>query len=390
MKDEEERLPACLESLTAIREILKEVCIYDTGSSDATVAIAQQFGCHVQQGHWDDDFARARNESLAMASTEWVLWIDADERLQVDATRLAQVLKETSKRVSLYGVHLVNRGPNGAELGIQRLPRLFRRGCYSFAGGLHEKPVHLDHGYREETALLPMEIVLLRHEGYADVDSCVAKSTRNIEIALKELEQAPPGEEIAEMDRRRINLAKSYLIGLRYAEAIEVLTPIWRLGATSRERHAGELITLALLSLDATDMALHLAELLRGQGSDPEYCDWLIARAHHQAGRHLQAAALLQKLSTPTDATGVVVGATQLTGDLVLALVAADRSEEALAVCLTRVQKGVPGLALPLVELWGDRDRGALWQLLSSLGPHVLADVRAQIRGVLDKEEIPT
>ncbi len=84
VKDEQANLPGCLESLQGL---VDEVVVYDTGSSDDTVEIALRAGARVERGHWDGDFARARNAALAMTSAAWVLSIDADERAVADPGR---------------------------------------------------------------------------------------------------------------------------------------------------------------------------------------------------------------------------------------------------------------------------------------------------------------
>ena len=75
-KNEEHHLPRCLSS---VKKIVDEIIVVDTGSEDHTVAIAHAFGAKVFQYEWDNDFARARNCSLAQATGDWVLILDADE-----------------------------------------------------------------------------------------------------------------------------------------------------------------------------------------------------------------------------------------------------------------------------------------------------------------------
>src|SRR5581483_8644381 len=73
VKDEEANLPACLQS---VADLVDEVIVVDTGSTDATVAVAQRLGARVHHFPWVDSFAAARNESLQHATGEWVLWLD--------------------------------------------------------------------------------------------------------------------------------------------------------------------------------------------------------------------------------------------------------------------------------------------------------------------------
>jgi glycosyltransferase involved in cell wall biosynthesis len=81
VKDEEANLPACLESAA---DLVDEIIIVDTGSTDRTREIAAGFGAHVFDFTWVDSFAAARNESLRHATGDWIFWLDADEILDAD------------------------------------------------------------------------------------------------------------------------------------------------------------------------------------------------------------------------------------------------------------------------------------------------------------------
>ncbi len=75
-RDEAERLPACLESVGFCDEIV----VIDGGSTDATVQLAEAAGARVVRQPWLG-FAAQRNVGLDHARGEWVLEIDADERV---------------------------------------------------------------------------------------------------------------------------------------------------------------------------------------------------------------------------------------------------------------------------------------------------------------------
>jgi tetratricopeptide (TPR) repeat protein len=79
VRDEESVLEDCLRS---IRELVDEIVVVDTGSSDGSKRVAERFGARIVDFGWRDDFSAARNEALAHARGDWILYIDADERLR--------------------------------------------------------------------------------------------------------------------------------------------------------------------------------------------------------------------------------------------------------------------------------------------------------------------
>ena len=75
-RDEAERLPACLASVA----FCDEVVVVDSGSVDRTVQIARDAGAHVVEQPWLG-FAAQRNVALDHAHGDWVIEVDADERV---------------------------------------------------------------------------------------------------------------------------------------------------------------------------------------------------------------------------------------------------------------------------------------------------------------------
>lgn len=78
VKDEEYFLPGCIESLQGR---VDQIVIVDTGSTDGSVGIAAGAGALLLRHPWQQDFSAARNCGLDAVSCDWVLYIDADERL---------------------------------------------------------------------------------------------------------------------------------------------------------------------------------------------------------------------------------------------------------------------------------------------------------------------
>ena len=75
----------CAQCLESVRGVADEIAIGDTGSTDATIAIAREFGARIIEIPWADDFSAARNKVLAEFRSEWVLALDADEILDPES-----------------------------------------------------------------------------------------------------------------------------------------------------------------------------------------------------------------------------------------------------------------------------------------------------------------
>jgi tetratricopeptide (TPR) repeat protein len=97
-------LARCLRSA---RPLVDRIVIGDTGSTDETRSIAESFGAEVVSVLWQDDFAAARNQVLALAQCAWVLVLDADEML--DPVEAASVLPGLLRDDSVHAYTLTRR-----------------------------------------------------------------------------------------------------------------------------------------------------------------------------------------------------------------------------------------------------------------------------------------
>lgn len=121
VKDEEERLPACLAS---VQEVVDEMVILDTGSRDRTVEIAQAAGATVAHFEWCDDFAAARNVALEHVTGDWVLILDADEELN---PAIAPQLRALMPEDHLLVVNLIRQELGAVQSPYSLTSRFFRR-----------------------------------------------------------------------------------------------------------------------------------------------------------------------------------------------------------------------------------------------------------------------
>jgi len=135
VRNEEQLLPGCLES---VRGVVDEIVAVDTGSSDATPEIVRAHGGLLLQHAWREDFSAARNVSLDAATGDWILWMDADERLRPEEHGRLRRLIGRNASEDAFLVPIRSEIPTGAQ--VTRAHRLFRnRKGISFSGRIHEQ-----------------------------------------------------------------------------------------------------------------------------------------------------------------------------------------------------------------------------------------------------------
>ncbi|MGB9791642.1 MAG: tetratricopeptide repeat-containing glycosyltransferase family 2 protein [Thermacetogeniaceae bacterium] len=137
VRDEEENLTACLES---VRGVVDEIVIVDTGSRDRTVEIARRYTDCVYNYPWDDDFSAARNYAIERSSCDWLLSMDADEELGGSCGDLRTLVDEAGGYEAFF-LPLYNQEayyPGGYT--VFPVLRLFRNlPDYRFQGKIHEQ-----------------------------------------------------------------------------------------------------------------------------------------------------------------------------------------------------------------------------------------------------------
>lgn len=137
VKNEEENIQACLQRLSFVDEIV----VVDSGSSDRTIELARPLAAKVLLRPFDD-FSSQRNFSLLQASGDWILVIDADERVS-DALR-EEILRavQDSKAPDAFAIrrrtNLFGRLFKASGLQDDAPVRLFRKGRGSFVNPVHE------------------------------------------------------------------------------------------------------------------------------------------------------------------------------------------------------------------------------------------------------------
>lgn len=201
VKNEEEFLGQCLDS---VKSLVDEMIIVDTGSTDRTVEIAENYGAKIYHHPWQGSFSEARNVSLQYVTCDWILQLDADEALEQEDIPIIKKAIEKQEINAIF-VALLNDASGGwAKHYFQRL---FRRGKAHYEGIVHNQLVVEGNQAKSE--------IRVYHYGYnLSPEKMKLKYKRTEELLLKQIEE-DPGDPFAHQ-----NYIRNLRAQARYEEAI--------------------------------------------------------------------------------------------------------------------------------------------------------------------------
>ncbi|XOI99301.1 glycosyltransferase [Paenibacillus polymyxa] len=189
VKDEEELLPHCLAS---VQGAVDEIIVVDTGSSDRSAEIAQQYGAVVVGFEWCEDFAAARNAGLERASGDWILFLDADEALDRAAREQIRSWTAVSGCDGLF-LNIHNYTGTGQQgVTVNPVLRLFRNAPeHRFEGRIHEQIAAAICRRNSEAAFHVTDMVI-HHYGYQTaIVERKDKVNRNVRLLQQAVEEEP-------------------------------------------------------------------------------------------------------------------------------------------------------------------------------------------------------
>lgn len=194
--NEQDRLAAALASLAGVAD---EVLVVDSHSEDRTVEIARAAGARVILNRFQD-YGQQKNFALAQAGHEWVLNLDADERLSPELRQAVAALKQAGARpgTSAFAVQrrtfYLGRWIRHSGWYPDRKVRLFRKGAASWQGRVHERLI-----VEGAVAALPGAIL---HYTYRDIGDHLRRLDRYTSLQAGEIAAG----------RRRALLARALLL----------------------------------------------------------------------------------------------------------------------------------------------------------------------------------
>jgi GT2 family glycosyltransferase/predicted Zn-dependent protease len=188
VKNEEANLPACLES---VADLVDEIIVVDTGSTDRTKEVASRFGARVFDFPWVDSFAAARNESLRHATGDWILWLDADDRFdEANRQKLRALLTSLQDDNAGYVIKCLCLPDHarGTATVVDHL-RLFRNHpAIRWEYRIHEQILA---AVRRQGGQIRWTDVTVQHSGYQDGRLRARKLERDLRLLQLENAERP-------------------------------------------------------------------------------------------------------------------------------------------------------------------------------------------------------
>ena len=207
VKNEAHVLGKCLDSA---KDLVDELVVVDTGSTDKTVEVALSYGARVEQFAWTGSFAEARNKSLSLCKCDWILVLDADEILD---TAEHQIIRQAIFNAEAMGYRLWIKnyldngsvfGPDGAaklndgafepaahcshyipQTGL----RLFRaQNTPQYAGRIHES---VEQWFEKQGYEAPLLEAAIHHFGKVETPDDLARRRTYLDLARQEAKDYP-------------------------------------------------------------------------------------------------------------------------------------------------------------------------------------------------------
>jgi tetratricopeptide (TPR) repeat protein len=190
VKNEESSLSNCLDS---VKDIVDEMIIVDTGSTDNTAKIAEEYKAKIEHFKWCDDFSKARNKALSYVTGEWVLVLDADEVLN---TEIIPIIQQIINNKNNLVINLIRQEIGAAQSPYSLVSRLFRRHPQiSFSRPYHsmiDDSVAQLLQQESHWKIINLDTVAIYHYGYQpDTISTLNKATKAKSSLEKFLKQNP-------------------------------------------------------------------------------------------------------------------------------------------------------------------------------------------------------
>lgn len=171
-------------TLRSIRDLTDDIVIVDSGSTDRTLSIAEQYNCRVLQTTWDG-YGENKNKGIALAKYNWIMSIDADEILSEElylSLSAKTFFNENIVYRLKFQIYVGNVLLKYGQPGRVRKARIFNK-----------KRIHWNSALVHERLILPKGIICedlpgnILHYSYRDIDHCIEKTNLYTTLVAQQL-----------------------------------------------------------------------------------------------------------------------------------------------------------------------------------------------------------
>jgi glycosyltransferase involved in cell wall biosynthesis len=173
-------------ALQHARRFADQIVIVDTGSTDRTKEICATVADEVLDFEWCDDFAKARNVGLERCTTDFIIWLDADDRVTEEtADRIAALMRDPDPAArdwdALMLPYVYARDAAGNPTLVQYRERIFRNHC----GLRFEFPIHECLKFVPGTRVRDRDDMPIIHNKVAPAESSRVRNLRILRQAVE-------------------------------------------------------------------------------------------------------------------------------------------------------------------------------------------------------------
>jgi glycosyltransferase involved in cell wall biosynthesis len=225
-----------------LQTFCKQIVVVDTGSEDDTAKIATRCGAEVHFCSWQSSFSLARNYSISLMRTDWIICVDTDELIDKQSIDDSSFLF-LDEEIGGIMVNIENiLGPDdNSPRSIHTYTRIFRNDKrFYFSGRIHEqiRPSIENAGFK-----IADSKILIKHSGYNK--ESISKYQRNLELLKLDLEDNPNDDFV------KFHLANTYFALKDFDAAKYIYTQLFKDNSLTQEQNEMVRIKLAQLALSA-------------------------------------------------------------------------------------------------------------------------------------------
>ncbi|MFA8343790.1 MAG: glycosyltransferase [Rhodothermaceae bacterium] len=179
IKNEEKFLEDCLKSVV---DLADEIVIVDTGSTDRSLEIAEKYSAKIFHFEWINNFAAARNYALQHSTGNWILYLDADERLTPESVSELKKVISTDKKRGIY-CNVISYSKVAGNTNKMKYTRLFKNSDnIKFDGRVHEQ---IEKSLKQNGYTFLDSKIDIQHLGYDQNEEIYRqKAQRNLDLLL--------------------------------------------------------------------------------------------------------------------------------------------------------------------------------------------------------------